>query len=423
MTGAFRLGAAHGVVTPSAAGPLAGYAARAQQSATGTLDELEATVVVLDGAERVVLVCLDAVAVTSGLARLLTVAVDRAVGGEARVLVAASHTHSGPAAWLGDFAPGHRASLDGGAVVELVERVEAIATDAVARLAPVDLVWGEPEVTGLAAPRLAPSASIQVRVGALAALRDGAVVAILVDAPCHPTVLGPDSTAWSADWPGGLRRRLRERHEGAEIAYLNGASGDLSTRFTRRAATVAEAERLGVLVADAVCDSLLTARPLATDGPHARRARLALPARRLDPGVARARLAAARAAADAAPGDVVARSVADGAAVELAVAETNAADPLEVPVTILRLGDVTWVATPLEIFSSTAAAVRRDVGSVRLLGCVDDYLGYLPDAASFDAESYEARTSRFARDAEPVFRAQLVPALIRPTAPRNPENL
>ena len=79
--------------------------------------------------------------------------------------------------------------------------------------------------------------------------------ACFVFAASHPTVLGPDTLETSADLVWGLRKALQK--DGYDpVFYVNGACGDLSCRYTRRAATFEEAERLGTLLADCVLQAL-----------------------------------------------------------------------------------------------------------------------------------------------------------------------
>jgi len=278
--------------------------------------------------------------------------------------------------------------------------------------APAHAQWCEPRVRGLASRRAYADAPVDVSAGALILRDEHRVIAILVDVPCHATVLGPDNTRWSADWPGGLRRALREHHPDAVVAFLNGASGDLSTRFTRTAASPAEAERLGSLVADAVLAAADEGAPVA---PRltTRAADLELPAARRDAAAARSRLSAAiRARVDADEAHAaLAQSVVDGARVELAVAERPPADPIPSEAVLVRLGHVTWVAMPYEVFSSTADALARPGSPLRLIGCARGYRGYLPDAAAFADDTYEARTASVSPAAEAHARAQLTAAL------------
>lgn len=412
MTVATRVGTARGMITPTRTGPLAGYAARGETAATHTIDELEATIMIIDdGTRRVVWVALDVVAVTRRVTERLAAAVRESAGADARVLVAASHTHSAPAHWLGAFAPGHSAVLDSDSVAELADRVREIAARAVRELAPARWEWTETEIDGLASLRAGEPGSVLVLAGVLVAYRGDRVVSLLVDAPCHPTVLGPASLGWSADWPGAMRRRLRAAFPEADVVFVNGACGDLSTRFTRQASSVEEMTRLGGLAADAVARGVAGARSI--DGEISiDDFCIPLPTRLLSEAAAADRLEYALAAQAQAPaGDAVARSVVDGASVELALARAATGPVIQIPVVILGIGDVRWVATPLEVFSTTAEALRVHGGPVRLIGCVNDYRGYLPDDLAFSRDSYEARTTAFSAQAEPEFRTAVIGAL------------
>jgi hypothetical protein len=70
---------------------------------------------------------------------------------------------------------------------------------------------------------------------------------LLARMSCHPTVLDEKNLCYSADLAGALRRRL-----GEAALVLNGACGDLSTRFTRTASTPEELVRISGLAAQAV---------------------------------------------------------------------------------------------------------------------------------------------------------------------------
>lgn len=403
MKSALRIGAFHGDVTPCNSGPLAGYIARNGARATGTLDPLESTVVLIDdGSTHVCLVTLDAVAVTAELTNQIAAAIRSALDEKLSVHVAASHTHSGPAHWLGTFAPGHIAELDNEARNDLVQRLVSIAiTAAKRRERAASIGWSEPVIEGLAATRSVRSDSTPITAGVLVVDNEDDERIVLVDVPCHATVLGPDSLQWSADWPGALRRSLRRQWPGAEIAFLNGACGDLSTRFTRREATAAEADRLGRLAALSILASTPHTQPPSVS-LDLFDAHIVLPRREVDEAAAQQHLDETERAGAA---DPIARSLADGAKVELAVARASVgkSDEISVPVTVLQMGGTTWLMTPLELFSSTADALSRRIPRLRLIGCVDDYLGYLPDAAAFDAATYEARTALFGPDAETQF--------------------
>jgi len=69
---------------------------------------------------------------------------------------------------------------------------------------------------------------------------------------CHPTILNGDTPYFTAEYPGVCVRELESRFPGETFVFLQGADGDISTRFSRRAQTQAEVIRLGNVLADEV---------------------------------------------------------------------------------------------------------------------------------------------------------------------------
>ncbi|WP_236082189.1 sugar isomerase domain-containing protein [Acidipropionibacterium jensenii] len=203
---------------------------------------------------------------------------DAAVDGEqggvgATVLVSASHTHSAPGAWCGTIHPLLPAALD-------LAQIDAVAHQigsALPQVRSVDLVQSVAPVTGVGSNRNDPARPVDTTVGVLAALLPGnhsaGPIGLIVDHACHPTVLGPDSTAWSPDWVTGLRDGLAASLGPVPVLFLQGAAGDVSTRFTRRCPTTAEAIRIGRRVAAGALSALESARPVdPADGIDAHRA-------------------------------------------------------------------------------------------------------------------------------------------------------
>ncbi|HVV19711.1 MAG TPA: hypothetical protein VHF06_09765, partial [Pseudonocardiaceae bacterium] len=255
-------------VTPPIGAPLGGYAARGDHRATGVHDRLTASLLWLSGPDSAVCwVALDALGVHPDTAARIRTSVAAKLDMAAdAVLVCCSHTHSAPAAWCrAAFGPAEPS--DDGLVDRLVRditrgaaRLPATATDATPGWATV------PEV-GVGGNRYDPAGPHDTSTGVLA-LRDAddAVVAVLADYACHPTVLSHANLAYSADYPAAARRVVRaglEATEGVEtppvIVFLQGAAGDISTRFTRRASTFAEADRQGGILAGALLRGVLAA--------------------------------------------------------------------------------------------------------------------------------------------------------------------
>jgi Neutral/alkaline non-lysosomal ceramidase, N-terminal len=393
----WRAGAASTTFPVAIGTPLAGYMARTGP-AIGVFDELTVGALLLRHEERTLAI----VAVDTGLAQEVATAagLDRS-----EIVLCASHTHSGPA---GVVARLHPADTDRGAPALRAAFVAACAAaigEARGRLEAVDLLFGTSETSGLAANRNDRSGPFDPRLSILATRRlGGEVGAVLVHFACHPTILGADNRFVSADFPGALRRSLRASWErdgrAPVILFANGAAGDVSTRFTRRAQDVAEVERVGAGLATAAVAALAGARSV--DGPiRYDRQRVPLPPRPLvepalssladlmmDPGSDRL----------SAPERRRAETRAQGAALLARLVEAGPqAIRAALDVEAWALGDVVLVAVPGELFASLGARIAAASPSPALvLGYANGYVGYLVDEAAHAAGTYEALASPFA---------------------------
>ncbi|GAB3410318.1 hypothetical protein [Flindersiella endophytica] len=410
-------------ITPSRPGPLAGYVARGDRVSAGTLDELEANLVVLSGpgsdlgsgsgtGGSVAWLALDAIAVTTELAARLRTVVERHLGPAVTVLACASHTHSGPLGWVGAIHPGIPGAVDEADRAELVARIDGLAR-AVASAEPVGVRprFSRTRTSGVAANRTSRDLPADGSVGVVE-LRadDGSPAGMLFDFACHPTVLGADSLGWSADWVGAARTTVRAAtRPGLPIAFLQGAAGDVSTRFTRRAQSRAEAIRLGETVGAAVVSMTVSAAggrepELRADVLDSRQVCCRIPRRGL-PALAEAdrRYAIAAAALAELPADVepaterLARTEAEGAMVQRALAASGAPAWMELPITAVRLGDVAWLHLPVEPFTSIGRRIveASPFRHTRVVGYTDGYDGYLTDASARTRQTYEAMSSWF----------------------------
>lgn len=397
-------------ITPPSGLRMGGYAARGDARATGAHDPLEAVLVWLRStapAHEVVWVVLDALAVDVELATALRRGVAREVGCDAgAVQVSATHTHSGPAGWFRD--PFGRTGPDGGEASrdELVRRIAAAARTLPPGLEPVTIGFAEGAVNGLGSNRDDPGGLSDPSLGVLA-LRggDGRLRAALLDHGCHPTVLGHANTQWSADWPGAARAELRRMLPGNPVVgILQGASGDVSTRFTRRAQTFAEAERLGTVAARTAAELLEHLEP-PTGSIASARSNVSVPLRARPnaaaaaAGVASAYAAWRRVLSDLGPSpeERIARTRHEGAQMTLEMARRGLPQHVEMPIAAAAVGDVAYVELPVELFSAPALAIRHTspFRHTRVVGLAGGCFGYVADAAAHEAAVYEALASPF----------------------------
>lgn len=419
-----RAGRIH--ITPTRAGELAGYAARRGAVSTGTHDTLVAALVVLDdGVKRIGWLTLDVIGIPEDLADHLRHVVREGLNDpELGLVVAASHTHSAPLGWVGSIHPGLPGVLDTDAVAELIERIRALVTRVRSEAAiPVTASWWAQPAPGLGTNRLDPAGPHDDSIGVLA-LRDtdGSVRAVVVDATTHPTVLGPSNLTWSADWPGALRAVLGaaiaevnaivgRTNKPPVVAFLQGAAGDISTRFTRRGTGFDEVVRLGALAAGAALTAVMRGNGLGGRLRHTStileldcRALPALAEVEREIVTATVLRGELRDLSDLDPRVRIAQTRLDGALMQRGLFDAVPADTMALPISVTAIGDVAWAQVPVELFASVGEQIRAEspFPVTRVVGYADGYRGYLVDAAAADGGSYEALSTFFPASAGTV---------------------
>jgi len=376
--------------------------------AEGTLDELMIGAFVLEHEDtRLVVVAADVVAVDA----VLTGEVTAAAGlKRADLALCASHTHSGPAGVVARLHPADEDRLDR----KLRERFIATAAEAIATaragMERVDLLVGVAETEGAGANRNDAIGPHDPRLTVLATRRsDGSFQGAMCHFACHPTILGADNRLVSADFPGALRRTLGgalDRGGSAPVVLVvNGAAGDVSTRFIRRAQDAGEVARVGATLATAAVRALANAAPVAgpirygqTTVPLSRRARGPL-----DDGVVRD-----GDGRDGEPSDLLsaaqhrfAETQLQGAAMREALAQVpDEGIPAELQLEAWALGNVVLIAVPGELYASLGSHIQAAAaGQIVILGYANGYVGYLTDAPAYESQTYEALASPFGPEA------------------------
>lgn len=372
------------LVVPDGAA-MGGYADRTG-GVIDTRDPLEVHVVWLDdGTYAAALVVADVVCVNTDLVAAVRTRLVRL--GADEVLVAATHTHSGP----------ETGCLPGGAPTpqQWLTAIPAAAESAAIRAragltrTPLDAALHRTLMAGVGGVRADSSRPAVVPVDTLA-LRDAErIVGLITVVPVHPTVLSADNRSVSADLTGSVRRPLASRMPGAWVVVATGAAGDISTRNTRHAQTADECDRLGALVAEEIVD--------ATNGPGVCAWR------------AGDRMTWDHADVVLAPGPTVA-GVPDHAGSGtsdsrndqtfrqgLRLAAERAGRPgqdVRVRVVVLRLGDLSVAGIPGEPYLALGERFVDAVdGPAMVLGYVDGYVGYLPTRAAYRQPTYEVLVS------------------------------
>jgi len=394
----WRAGAATAALAVPAGTALGGYSKRTA-TASGTLRPLEANVLAIAvGASTAVVVTLDLLAIDAGWVRALRdrLRVQHGIPPEL-VLVAASHTHAGPAGFRCVGAPGPFDARMRGLRRDVLDTVTAATRTALGDLQPAQLRLSS-ATCAVGAHRGDLNSPVDEQLTRLDVVGDDEQpLAVVWHYACHATVLAADNTLVSPDLPGEVRAWLRDRYGATmPVLYLNGAAADVSTRFTRRAQTPDELRRLGRLVAAAMPVAVL---PLTPAAPVGRLARCQLPVAVDDPAAVAARLESAREAYQGAAGsaDPARLRVLDTAVLGLEkrlarclASARRSPSRLTAAVQLVDLGDLALVGIPGELYTEQGREIRDRIGRPCVLpvGYAGDYLGYLPPAG--EAGGYEA---------------------------------
>ena len=372
--------------------PLAGYGSLARRrffpavfgggpafwfkASTGTLDSLSVRALVLeDDAVRLVWVALDVVAVD----RPFTERVRTRIGGPEKpatvLLVSASHTHSGPGAFLESRLMGIVAAdrLNRDVREAMLAAVGDAVTRARERLVPARVGTASVQGAPLVKSRLGQPLDVELVVMKIVSV-SGAPIALLWNHAIHGTMLGPANLAFSGDVMG-LASQALERELGVPALFVNGALADVSPGGHGRQAAIAT----GLELARAV--SAAWNRLRAEDSPTlaVRTVPVALPA----PSVS-LRNCASRWLPRAL------RLPLDGAL------------PGSTELTAAALGDTVWVTVPGELESRlglTLKAVARPTWQHAFVaGVTNDYLGYFVSAETYDRPGYVTCASLYGRE-------------------------
>ncbi|MFO0957707.1 MAG: hypothetical protein U0800_09635 [Isosphaeraceae bacterium] len=413
----FRAGAARTRITPFWGVELTGWGYYIERRWRRIADDLNATAIAVDDGERgAIVVSLDLMVIDGPFASWARSRIEQETGlPPESVLLACTHTHNAPSA----------GGLLGVGVCDPLYEAWAAQQAATAAI----LAWNQRQparfrvahsaVDDLSFNRTRPGGSIDpawtyARFDGL----DDRPIAALVNFAAHPT-LTTESRPWDVgrDAPGLIVDRLEAAHPGMLVAYLQGACGDVNFRrgFARPDRWDQPAERL----ASAAIEGMQAAAPI--DEPRVGRARevVAIPTRRWEReeiesdrrealrrvqtrDVAGWRETIGRSMTNR-PDDMVTRHGGDewkavASMCRFHLEWTDAAlidletrpETLDVELQAIRIGPLTILANPAELFSMFALAMRDRLGpsECMIAGYSNGRVGYLPDAHDIASRSY-----------------------------------
>lgn len=329
-----------------------------------------------------------------------------------QLLVASTHTHSGPA----PMGLGALPKADAADIEQFLAKIAQAVVLAEADLRPATLRAGSVEETRVSFNRrlrckdgqthmnwegLAPDFVERVlgpndpRLTALAIEYAGVARAAMVNFALHPAVLTGENWLYSADWPAYLYAGLKQLYgDGFISAFFQGCAGNINQLDYSDPAQgrgFKMNERIGSMLALDTAQALGASTAVNGDCVAISRERVPLKRIRISEDERRwceEVLERQKNAPD--PGQVDGLPDAYWAFTRLGMYEKQGADD-EVEVMVLRVGDVGIAGLPGEIFCEFGMAIRdaSPAAHTLVLELANDAIGYIPTRVSFEQGGYE----------------------------------
>lgn len=407
-------GAARVALTVPRGTPLAGYGDRARRllipdvlgryphafwfrPSEGWRDPLAARALVLEGGgRRLTWLAVDLVAVDRAFTARVARALEEAGLSPGTLIVSASHTHSGPGAFLESGVLGfiavdrHDREVRDALVGSLVDATRRAS----AAMVPARIGSATVTAPALTVGRLRQPIDREIVV--LKIVSDaGAPVAGLWNYAIHGTTLPPINLRFSGDVMGIASREL-ERITGVPALFVNGAVADVSP--TRHGEI--ESDNAGRELAAAVRSAWDAAEPVAPARLSVASTRLTLPSPFLS-----------------------VRNCTASWVPQWLTAPLGSVLPGDAELIAARLGDVAWVTIPGELQSLLGETVKRaglpNLPRVFVAGLSNDYLGYFLTPTDYRRVTYVSCATLYGPEAGQIL-TQAAETLIRTLA--NPDS-
>jgi neutral ceramidase len=268
-------------ISPKQGIRLAGYP-HYDRANTGIHDSLYASCMYLDnGKNKIAIVAMDILKYPKKYVRIVRERVSAYTDIPANnIMICCTHTHSGPLVSTSVKKDTDKATrLQVEYERQLEDKIVALILEAYNNTFPAKIGMEKGHCgkeSGVGGNRRDPNGPADPEVWTIG-LQDmeGRWRGVAVKYALHPTFIHGDSTVVTADYPCYIRRYLAESKPGITSLFLQGTSGNQSSRFFRDGQTYNEAKRVGEAIAkeaDRVLDSMtlsndveLIARSLETD--------------------------------------------------------------------------------------------------------------------------------------------------------------
>ena len=340
------------------------------------------------------------------------------------MIIAATHTHSGPATVGLPQNTREEAYVD-----ELVALTVTAVTDAAAAMCPVEVGYGIGREDTISHYRrlLAEDGSVVMNwepyppeklKGPLGEVDPDVLVLKLVNADApdqtvalmfnhagHPNVMSGDNYLLSGDYPGYTCRLLEEKHGGVAL-FVNGAQGtmDIDGLKDREWAGVERAARALADAVDATIDSIETEVDLAV---RSAAVSYSVPARPISPE----KLAWAEEIIAVTGGEV--QPLADGVGDDYKAnlvkrLHANQDRPVAIRQTGIAVGDCAFVSFPGELFTEIGVRIKQEspFPCTGIIDMANGSIGYVPTVKAIGEGGYAVATREVGDEAEEIIHSQ-----------------
>jgi neutral ceramidase len=392
---------------------LAGY--EYERYSEGVHDDLFSRVIVIEGHEIYIIVELDLVAVDESFINLLWERIyDRWGIGKENLMVCCTHTHSGPGGTFSSDSPIGKGlksvfgEFDSMLVDYIVRQVVGCVSECLDNMDYFMLRYQSKPLSGIGLNRRNPTIEIDDELQILVFKRNDGRKALIYNHPCHPTVLDKYNVKVSADFPGEAAYLLENIGCFDTALFLNGACGDVSTRFTRHSSSFEEVKRLGSILGDEVLNlTKQKDKDIQASGIRVGNRTISLKTR--DFTSAEDTVAALQIAEKKL--ENVTEEQLDGGQLRLRQSELEGVknnlhlargfygiESIEIVIKVMKISDIIFAFIPGELFASLGLKIKRSIQDSKIfVVCYSGgYIGYIPDSDAYKSGGYESLSSPLA---------------------------
>ncbi|WP_018963668.1 neutral/alkaline non-lysosomal ceramidase N-terminal domain-containing protein [Coprothermobacter platensis] len=404
-----RFGFSEEVITPPIGVQMAGFIG--ERKAEGVHDDLHAKslYIELNEIDKILFIALDTLAISYSFTQHVAERVSALTNiPKDNILIAATHTHSGPeglqsitiAKDSGEIM--HINDIDDTLLEYTEQQAVKSAVQAVQNTHIGNLYYGECPFTErvFGNRREAMEEPMPTFKMLMLSSEEGKQV-LLYNFGCHPTVLHEENHFISADFPGQVASILRKDIPSIDLCmFLNGAAGDMSTRFYRQQSSFEELNRISTVMAQSIERCISKAEKVELENvkctvktvPIKLKIKKMPEVHALENMLEQAKMELEQAKKEGKANLRPWQSKVEG--VESLIRESKLVDgatSVSTAFKIIKMGNFVFAGIPGELFSTLGKEIEEALKpqTVFVVGYCTDYIGYIPDKTAYEEGGYE----------------------------------